>query len=388
VTGGVEETAGRLLNRVEALERELGESQADTTRTARSAAELRDEVHRLEHGTERALRNLEGDVAALRTGASAQADGTAALLDRIERGERAAHARLAERDRRVDSDERTLQQVTRDVAAVHRAVPLLHAPVPAGAEVVLCDAGALLVPADDVVAPWLAYHRSWEPDEAALMTELMASYGEPVGFLDVGAHVGYHTLRLLAETPVAGVVAVEANPDTVALLRRNLALNLPADTAGLVTVLPVAAWDEPATVRLAPAEPGNSGDHRVHAGGSEGVEVAAVRLDAEPGVRALRIGVVKVDLQGRDHRALAGLTEVLERDRPHVVCEFDPGRIAELGDDPEQVLLGYRKLGYQPVPLGPDGRVDAQDEHADADLVAAATAAEPGFLTLWLRPAD
>jgi hypothetical protein len=65
-----------------------------------------------------------------------------------------------------------------------------------------------------------------------------------------------------------------------------------------------------------------------------------------------------------------------------VVCEFCPGAIVELGDDPLQVLLGYRKMGYAPVPLGGDPQV----EHADEDLVRQADAVDTGFVTLWLRP--
>jgi hypothetical protein len=70
-----------------------------------------------------------------------------------------------------------------------------------------------------------------------------------------------------------------------------------------------------------------------------------------------------------------------------VVCEFCPSAIEELGDDAEQVLLGYRKLGYRPVPLDPDDEAGPMEgEHTDAELVRAARAAGTGFLTLWLRP--
>jgi FkbM family methyltransferase len=289
---------------------------------------------------------------------------------------------FVERDRRVDSDEHTLQQVKRDLAAVHQAAAQVHAPIPPGAGVVVCDAGVLLLPNDDVFLPWLEHHRSWETDEAALMTELASRRT----FLDIGAHVGYHTLRLLRNCPdVPRVVAVEANPDNVELLRRNLTVNLPTDIAELVTVLPVAAWDAETTVRLVQVEADNSGDHRVLPGeGVEGVEVPALRLGTLPEVAEQPVGLVKVDLQGRDHRALAGLAEVLRRDRPDVVCEFCPSAIEELGDRPDEVLSGYRALGYQPVPVTEDGPVSG--DHADATLIDEARRADTGFLTLWLRP--
>jgi FkbM family methyltransferase len=256
---------------------------------------------------------------------------------------------------------------------------LAHAPVPHGAEVVPCDVGALLMPVDEVMLPWIVFHRSWEDGEADLMARLASG-----AFLDVGAHVGYHTLRLLRSAPdVTRVVAVEADPGNAAFLRRNVEVNLPSAAAELVTVVESAAWDSAGTVRLTQASPGNSGDNRVHTDGP-GIEVPAVRLDTVPEVTAQRIGLVKVDLQGRDHRALAGLGEVLRRDRPHVVCEFDPSAIRELGDDPAAVLAGYRELGYALKIVGdsgPDPR-----ELDDAALIAAAEADEKEFLTLWLSP--
>ncbi|MBB4687107.1 FkbM family methyltransferase [Amycolatopsis jiangsuensis] len=373
-----EESNRRLLDRVEGLERDL-------TETRRSAAivhgigerfeGLRTTVEELRHrapDTELALRNLEGDVAKLR-------EGYGGIGSEIEASTASVHEMFSSRDERLDADEKAIQRVTLDVSAMRESARMAHTPVPRGADVVPCDVGALLMPVDEVMLPWIVFHRSWEDSEAELMAKLAES-----AFLDVGAHVGYHTLRLLRSTPdVTKVVAVEADPVNAGFLRRNVAVNLPAAVADRVTVVESAAWDAPGTVRLAQATPGNSGDNRVTADGP-GVEVPAVRLDSVPEVTAQRIGLVKVDLQGRDHRALAGLTEVLRRDRPHVVCEFDPGAITELGDDPAAVLAGYRALGYTPKVVTDDGPAAGTPD--DAALIAAAKADEKQFVTLWLAP--
>ena len=82
-----------------------------------------------------------------------------------------------------------------------------HALAQAGAKVVLCDAGALLLPVDDVVYPWLVHHRSWEREEAELMSTLVGGGT----FVDVGAHVGYHSLRMFNHTQGPDrVVAVDS----------------------------------------------------------------------------------------------------------------------------------------------------------------------------------
>jgi FkbM family methyltransferase len=171
-------------------------------------------------------------------------------------------------------------------------------------------------------------------------------------------------------------------------MQRNVDAVLPKAVADRVTVLPIAAWDSDTEVVLVQEEEFNSGDHRVHTsdeGVTGGVVVPAVRLDGRPEVTGQRISLVKVDLQGRDHRALAGLSDVLERDRPHVVCEFCPGAIAELGDDAADVLAAYRKLGFHLVPVDDDGPVSG--EHSDDELITMADSADSGFITLWLRPA-
>jgi FkbM family methyltransferase len=355
-----------------------------------------DELRGQAPGTALALRNLESDVATVREALTVEtvareaglvnaqhlADQVDGLRRRVEETDKKTFEMFVERDRRIDTDESALQQIQRELAAVHRAAAQVHAPIPPGTEAVVCDAGVLLVPRDGVFLPWLAYHRCWETEEADLMAELAGGRT----FVDIGAHVGYHTLRLLRRCPdIPRAVAVEAQPANAELLRRNVAVNLPQEVARRVSVLPLAAWDTEGTVRLAQVEPDNSGDHRVLPdGAADGVEVSAVRLGTVPEVTDDPVGLVKVDLQGRDHRALAGLDDVLRRDRPHVVCEFCPDAIAELGDDPADVLAGYRQLGYRPIPVTDDGPVPG--DHSDHALIANAMAAGTGFLTLWLRP--
>ena len=392
--GGVEGTVGELLNRLRVIESEVAGAKRAAERGARVDGQLRalradlDDLRHRSPGTEQAVTDLRRELTDLAGAVGEQRDATRdgidRLLARIESSEKKTHEMFVERDRRSDSDELTLAQVHRDVDAVHASARVRHAPVPDGADVVLCDAGALLLPDDDVVLPWLAHHRSWEVSEA----DLMARLADGGAFLDVGAHVGYHTLRLLQRASrVSRVVAVEASPVNAEYLRRNLAVNLSPEVAARVAVLPVAAWDEPGTVRLVQAEADNSGDHRVHDLADEsagGVLVPAVRLDATPEVAADRIGLVKVDLQGRDHRALAGLREVLERDHPHVVCEFTPDAIEELGDDPERVLAEYRSWGYDIAVVGADGPEPTLAH--DRSLVAEARSTATGFVTLWLQP--
>ncbi|WP_020499425.1 FkbM family methyltransferase [Sciscionella marina] len=383
LTSGGQETARRLLQRIEWLEATVDSLRAKADETGANTnrlTALTDELHtgyrelRAETpGNVVRIGNLERDLDELRTGFAGNAEEIGATFADINR-------QFAERDARSDNDEYQIAELNRRLTAADDAARLRHAPLPDGTEVVRCDAGDLLVPRDAVILPWLRYHRSWETAEAKLMAELM---GEGA-FLDIGAHVGYHSLALVrGRGAVRRIVAVEADPLNALLLRRNLAVNLPGEAANAVEVLELAAWDTEASVRIDRVEAENSGDIRVHTG-EGGTRVSALRLDGQPSVLAGRVDVIKTDLQGRDHRAFAGLAGLVQRDRPHLVVEFSPEAIEELGDDPRTALHGYREAGYAAIPVTENGpETQAGDPEV---LIARARASEPGLLTLWLRP--
>jgi FkbM family methyltransferase len=256
----------------------------------------------------------------------------------------------------------------------------------------------LRLPADDtVVLPWLRTYGRWEADESRLLDVLLPPGGV---FVDIGAHVGYFTVRALRLVGAGGAVyAVEPWRVVRELLEHNAAGNVPPELVrSALTVLPVAAWDADGPLRLALSADGNSGDNRIDPSGA--VEVTGVRLDAVPELLAApRIDVVKSDAQGRDHRALAGAEGLLAAHRPHVLCEFDPAAIAEAGQDAAAVLRLYRSWGYRPVPIGPtvvdavassgDARIPSEaGGPSDGELIEIARSAAGGFITLWLCPAD
>src|SRR5947209_15344673 len=66
-------------------------------------------------------------------------------------------------------------------------------------------------------------------------------------FVDVGAHIGYYSLKAArAVGPAGHVIAVEPNPDTVRKLRENVR----ASAASVVRIQPVACSDSEGTLEL------------------------------------------------------------------------------------------------------------------------------------------
>lgn len=150
---------------------------------------------------------------------------------------------------------------------------------------------------------------------------------------DIGAHVGNHTLFLAAITGL-DVVAIEPHPASFDALTLNLNLNpalLPGPHDGPVVVTRnMAAGRHPsrAAFRGRMVLKLDRGDVPV---------VPIDDMDVDMG----RVSVVKVDVEGMEPDALAGMAGFLERDHPVVWAEVHT---------PERILAVNRVLdpfGYR-----------------------------------------
>ncbi|ASO22227.1 FkbM family methyltransferase [Actinoalloteichus hoggarensis] len=426
---GVERTAGELLRRQDEIAGgvepvDLDALRAEIDRIDRQRGQLAEHLVGTDDAVVRARSDLAGQQQRLRAVEEAtrsesstrhrQVDLvverldrlTAALdktLDRIDSLESRVADALRERDGDLAARLHDLERTARTADALRRVVVREHerqVGVPDGppSSLVLSDAGLIRLPAEDgMMLPWLSTHGVWEPEFSALIDALL----EPDGvFVDIGAHVGYQTVRVLSRLgPRGAVVAVEPCEKTAALLRRNVAVNVSPAAAARLTVVTAAAWDEPG--RLA-AEPAPGGGLRLNPRPAvdlfadsapaeaatevttESVEprqVDAVRLDGHldglADLRGLRISVVRADTPGCTQRALGGLVRLLRRDRPHVICTFSPTATRRAGAEPTAVLREFESWGYELVQAGSGEPVSA------AEVVRSAPA---GGARLWLRP--
>ncbi|MFE2751597.1 FkbM family methyltransferase [Actinosynnema sp. NPDC059335] len=247
-------------------------------------------------------------------------------------------------------------------------------------------AGLLRFQDDDrVIAPHVAATGTWEPDEADRITELL--WARPGWFVDLGAHVGYHSAVQLARLSNIQVLAVEANPTVGRLLADNL-----RSWGRRARVLCCAAWcDSTSTLTVRQHEAGNGGDWRVgHRRGHDELLVPCIKVDdlAHTYIgREGRVSVIKSDLQGRDHIALHGATGTLALDRPDVLAEFDTAMIRDAPRvdwvrTPLDVAAWYQRMHY--VLRAVDGTVF---EHP-VELVNYSTEQPGGTTTVWLQPTE
>jgi FkbM family methyltransferase len=346
-------------------------------------------VDSVERSTREVLRRQEELAAAPARHAEAVPEGLDPRVDRLTTALDTALRRIEGLEDRIAAQGRDRDETTRAATAATRATDALrrvvvreHERVHGGVEassLVLSDAGLLRLPSDDVaMLPLLSSNGVWEPAVADLIDSLI----EPEGvFLDIGAYVGYHTLRILTRLGNSGaVVAVEPDAQAVRLLRHNVAANTPEHVADRLFVVEAAAWDTNGTLVTDPAL---GGGVSVWPGDAEPERtVPAVRLDREldkiPGLGKLRLSVVKADVPGRSHRALGGLVRLLRRDRPHVICSFSSSAMRQLGDDPLTALREFRTWGYELAFVG-DQQTTPLAEMAEA-------LGSAGERNLWLRP--
>lgn len=180
--------------------------------------------------------------------------------------------------------------------------------------------------------------------------------GDPRGWaLDIGANIGWFSLSLAER--YAGVIAVEAHPETYMLLLANIAQS---GSRRRIFAHQHAAYDAVVSLTLAsPAAVGWKWDgsydltHCPHpasivyqpAAAGEPVYAIGMPLDRilDPD---MPVSVIKVDAQGCDLRALRGLRETITRWRPIIVFEYEGPASAWNGCTWGDYMNFFRELRY------------------------------------------
>jgi FkbM family methyltransferase len=162
-----------------------------------------------------------------------------------------------------------------------------------------------------------------------LETALQLLGGAGGTFVDAGAYLGTATLAAL-RSGFTAAVAVEPEPDTVRLLRANLALN---GVDEQVRVVVAALSDRTGTATL-DLGPGSRGKARLIAGPDdtargETVEVALTRLD-DLGLDPADIGLLWLDVEGHELHVLEGAPRTLAASPP-LVTELYPRLLGRAG---------------------------------------------------------
>lgn len=180
---------------------------------------------------------------------------------------------------------------------------------------------------------------------------IKSAVGQGSVVLDVGANIG--VLSVLFSDMVGPDGRVHAfEPEALNFQR----LRKRTRNRENISIYPLAVSDRSGPLKLYRSGSLNV-DHRTYDDGSgrEEAETEAVAIDDLFGSR--RVDLVKMDIQGSECRALAGMRETL-RNNPHAVLYVEcwPYALKRAGASGEELLDLISGLGFQPKRIDPQNR--------------------------------
>src|SRR5262249_10662201 len=199
---------------------------------------------------------------------------------------------------------------------------------------VLCELGDVrffVDPSDRVVGAWLMWHGGWQRREIDTAVEVLSAAGRlrpDAVFVDIGAHIGTHTVYALRTGRFARAIAFEPEPRNARLLAQNLEINGLANAAVIVAK---AAGAEAGSAELH-LHPRNTGAHAIgeppSVDGTARLLVPVVRVDDELerlGVALEDVALAWIDVEGYEPQVLEGLVRLTARAVP-IGFGFTPPR--------------------------------------------------------------
>jgi FkbM family methyltransferase len=200
----------------------------------------------------------------------------------------------------------------------------------------------------DLVSRTILQTGRWEPQSVQAMTEHLPPNGT---FIDVGAHIGYYSLKAAGVVgPNGHVLAVEPNPQTLPKLRANI----DASDARAVGVWPVACAGSETTLEFYAAPRSNTGESSLSkenasqdSPATAKYSVRARPLDAIVKEAKLdRVDVVKIDVEGAEFEVLKGAVQTLADYHPVLIIEVDESQLKAMGTSTQELTQFLASHGY------------------------------------------
>ncbi len=160
----------------------------------------------------------------------------------------------------------------------------------------------------------------YEPEEL----EIIRQFCPPGGvYCDIGANIGNHALFALKFLGVERAILFEPNPKAVEILLSNLALNGVTARCDLRHLGLGLSDQAQGSLGIEAPKRNLGGGHMIEGAGT---------LRVIPGDQALadsHVDFLKIDVEGMEMKALAGLAATIARCRPRMFIELDRANKAE-----------------------------------------------------------
>ena len=167
---------------------------------------------------------------------------------------------------------------------------------------------------DDTIKGTLCRGVIWEPQ----IRELIFAYGRPESIiLDIGAHIGTHTLAMSQKVGSKGrVLAFEPQPK----IFRELFFNLMLNEISNVDFYPVAVGDHEGMIELTRLQEGNeAGTSLILQPRGTGEFVPLMTIDS---LHLNDVSLMKIDVEVMENFVLEGAKSTIARCRPVIIIEI------------------------------------------------------------------
>ncbi|MFY9314273.1 MAG: FkbM family methyltransferase [Burkholderiales bacterium] len=166
---------------------------------------------------------------------------------------------------------------------------------------------------DDVIKRPLRKGVMWEP----YLVNLMPRHVRPgTTAIDVGAHIGVHTVTLARAAGRKGrVYAFEPQKK----LHRELVHNLKLNGLGNVVALRFALGDAPSILEMSRSAKNNEGGTAIGVGGDR------VELRTLDSFGFRNVSFIKIDVEGYEDHVLAGAAQTIRAQHPTILVEIQGG---------------------------------------------------------------
>jgi FkbM family methyltransferase len=205
----------------------------------------------------------------------------------------------------------------------------------------------------DFIQSWIYFFGLTEPNLAHWLRRSLCP-GDT--FIDVGAHIGFHTLLASKLVGSSGaVVAIEASPSTYEALQRNLALNRVKN----VRAVNIAASDQRGRLKFYRGPNHDLGSSTIYPEvAKEGSQLEA-EVETAPLTEILsptelkHARVIKIDVEGAEDAVVRGLAPALNtcREDLEVVVEIIPKFLSALNLKAEDVFRVFTDSGFNAYEL-------------------------------------
>lgn len=308
------------------------------------------------------LQRLEAATGATRSASEGRWSRLERAVSHIEAGSGALGERLAV------VEDRSLHLLTRQIVQLSDGFSAVHTPQ-----------GWIVVPEEDhALLIHLAHGRAYhEPGTSRVVAALLRP-GDTA--IDAGAHIGLLTLPMARGVGDSGrVVAVEPMARSVEALRRAATLNLLPQ----IELRRVAVADAPGRVELFTGANSMMASLFPRGDDATGVEVERARLD-DLVVGDDPVSLAKLDVEGAEFLALAGMQGILDRSPEIVViAEFGPAYIERAGIGVEEWLGAFRDRGLTEI-----YRIDEQEQVCRKSRPTGEPGPSPSVNLLFSRPGN